>query len=130
MTDRLEFGNLTAAADADTWQFNFVKLHTTAGQFTLSTAASVPQIFGVLQNDPRSGEAGTICVAGRTKVKGDASGTAITYGALLTCGSTGEAEIATGSIANAIALEALASGACVLIDAYLFPTVLSVIANP
>ena len=129
MSDRLEFGLLKAAVDADTYQFNFVKLHSVAGVFTLSTAASAPQIFGVLQNDPRAGEAGTIVTAGRTKVKGDASGTAITYGCLLTCGSTGEALIATGSVANGIALEALASGACVLIDMYLFPTVLSVIAN-
>jgi hypothetical protein len=129
MTDRLEFGELTPTADANTWQFNFVRAHTTAGTFNLANGASGPQPLGVLQNDPRVLEAGTIVTAGKTKVKADATGSAITYGCLITSGSTGMAIIAAGSTAQGIALQALASGASVLIDIYLYPTMISVIAN-
>ena len=129
MADRIEFGRFKASADADTWQYNFVRHHTTADQFNLANGASGPVALGVLQNDPKSGEAGTICIMGVTKVKGDASGTAIGIGDFICAGSTGMAVIGSGSAINGIALEALASGASVLIDVFLFPPQLNMLAD-
>jgi len=130
MSDQsIVFGNLAAAADAATWQYNFVRFNTTADQFTLATGASGPVAIGVLQDDPKSGEAGQIMVMGPTKVKCDATGTAIGVGDFISCGSTGMAVISAGSAVNGIALQAVASGASILAKVYLFPPFLNMTAD-
>jgi len=118
--DHLGF-TLTASGDANTWQYHFVKGATTAGRFDLATGGSGPAPIGVLQNDPRSGEAGNIVAFGGTQVRANGA-TAIAYMDWITSGSDGLAVVTTdGSAVQGFALEALASGACVLIDVFLAP---------
>jgi hypothetical protein len=112
--------SLSASGDADTWQFHFVKLSGGDENFDIATGGSGPGPIGVLQNDPRSGDVGSIAIAGRTKVYGDGSSTAIGIGDWVTAGSDGEAIVAAGSTVYGQALMASA-GACVLIDIVLMP---------
>jgi hypothetical protein len=55
-----------AAADLSTKQYYFVK--SSAGKAALPTADGNANVLGVLQNDPQSGDAATICDLGRTQV--------------------------------------------------------------
>jgi hypothetical protein len=112
---------LTANADLDDQQFYFVTASGTAPGVNVSTGASGPAPTGVLQNDPRSGEAATVRILGTTKVIAEAD-TAIGYGDYLTSGSSGMAvNNSNGSSVAGIALEALASGSGVLIEMMLLP---------
>lgn len=111
----------SASGDSDTWQYHWVKPAGTAKRFDLATGGSGPAALGVLQNDPRSGEEATVRVFGTTFIFADATSTAIGYADWLSCGSDGQAIIAAGSVVQGIALQALASGASVKIEAYIFP---------
>lgn len=106
----IEIGHLLADADMNDNQWKFVACGSAAGYFEVGTGGSGPAPIGVLQNDPRVGEPGTIRVLGTSKV---GASNAIAYGDYVYCGSAGWAELVTttGSVAmNGIALEALASG--------------------
>ena len=121
----------TACGDANTWQYNFV---TTSGagsekRFIPSNGASGPVPLGVLQDDPQSLNVGAVRVFGSTLVKYDAAGTAITYGDFIMAGSTGMAVIASGSIVQGIALTAIASGASIIGEAFIFPGGWSALAD-
>ena len=102
-----------ASEDMDSYTYHAVKTGSVAEEVTLSAAEKGPVPIGVLQNNPRQGAEATVRVKGRTQVWASV-GTAITVGDFLSCGSIGHLEIAAGSVAQAIALEALASGSAVI----------------
>lgn len=112
---------LKAAADANTWGYHFVAPDTTVDQCTLATGASGPAPAGILQDNPKSGGAGKVRVIGLSKIYADGSGTAINIRDFVTSGSDGQAVITAGSGAMGIALNAVPSGASVLIDMLLLP---------
>jgi len=117
--ESLGLSGTTACGDGDTHQFHFVEAAGTAKRVSIATGASGPAPIGVMQNDPRSGEAANVIYVGGTQVYADGS-TAIVYGDFITSGSDGQAVKASGSTVHGQALEALASGASVLIEAVLF----------
>lgn len=102
----------SASGDLSSNQYKFVKHAGTAERVDLATGASLPAPIGVLQNDPVSTEAATVCVFGVTQVWFSSSA-AITYGDFITCGSAGGAETAgvtAGSATQGIALEGMSAG--------------------
>jgi hypothetical protein len=115
---------ITASGDLDTAQYRFVMPATTAKKVLQATGGSSPTPLGVLQNDPRDGEAGAVRIIGTTKVYGNTACGAITYGDWITSGSDGMAVLSTGagSQISGLALEALSSGSGVLIEALLLIT--------
>ena len=61
---------LSASADLSAKQYFFVKM---SGEKTVDVCSAVTdKPIGVLQNDPTSGQAATVCAVGLTKVSGDA----------------------------------------------------------
>jgi hypothetical protein len=58
--------SMVAGADLSALQFTFVKMNTT--DRTVVAAGNADAAFGVLQNDPTSGTAATVCVHGRTRI--------------------------------------------------------------
>jgi hypothetical protein len=70
---------ITASGDLDTAQYRFVMPATTAKKVLQATGGSSPTPLGVLQNDPRDGEAGAVRIIGTTKVYGNTACGAITY---------------------------------------------------
>ena len=115
--------SLVAAVDMNNYQYRFVRCGSVAGEFTYGAAAVGGSILGVLQNDPRAGEGGTIRIVGGTRVLGDAA-SALSYGSFVKAGSDGAAlgcDTATASMfVSGIAMEALASG-CAYVEILLTP---------
>jgi hypothetical protein len=112
---------LSASGDMDSNQYRFVTTASTAGRFQLSTGGSGPGPIGVLQNDPRSLDAGSIRVAGITNLMVEAD-TAIGYGDYITSGSGGQGVVAATAGSNAyyaVSLADVASGSGVIIPALL-----------
>lgn len=85
----IELGHLLADADMNAHQWKFVATGSANGTFELATGGSNPAVLGVLQNDPRVSEPGTIRVAGTSKVA--ASGPAIEFGDFVVSSSHGYA---------------------------------------
>jgi len=56
----------TAGADLSTHQYKFVKLSANKTVVLCAAATDIP--FGILQNDPTSGQAATVAVSGVSKV--------------------------------------------------------------
>ena len=77
---------LVAGASLAAKQFYFVKLSAANTVVVCAAATDVP--IGVLQNNPVSGGAATVCVQGVTKVSSDA---AVTAGALIGTSADGQA---------------------------------------
>jgi hypothetical protein len=94
---------MTAAADLSSARYKAVKLASTVGQVKL-TGSTTDAAIGILQNNPKSGEACDIAVHGEAKA---VMGASVTYGAWLNQNSTGQ--LKTTTTANktivAIALE-------------------------
>lgn len=67
-----------ASADLSAVQFHIVELTGASTVNVCNSAADIP--IGVLQNDPKSGEAATVRRLGKSKVVSDGSGTAIAVG--------------------------------------------------
>lgn len=63
---QLKLGQLTAAADLSTKQFQFVKLASSTTVDVCDAITDVP--IGVLQNTPKSGQAAEVTIFGITKV--------------------------------------------------------------
>lgn len=102
----------TASGDLNNSQYKFVMCACTPQRVLTATGASVPAPIGVLQNDPYSLDAATVRVAGITKVWYSSS-TAISYGNMLMCGSSGQAEahgVVAGSAVQGIAMEDAPAG--------------------
>lgn len=116
---------LSACGDASTWQNHFVKLAGGTDNFNIATGASNPAPIGILQDDPESGNRGSIAVpnGGRVKVRADATSVAIGVGDWLTAGSDGQAIVGSGCAVYGQALKAVASGASILIDMLWQPSV-------
>ena len=110
----------SASGDLSSYQYRFVAPASTAKRIQLASGASGPAPLGVLQDDPVSGEDGTVRILGTTKLYMDA-GTAVGYGDFLTAGSAGQGVVTTGSAFHAMAMEAVASGSGVLAEALLLP---------
>ena len=113
---------LSACGDANSLQYHFVQVASggAGNTFEKSSGASNPAPFGVLQDDPESGQVGAVRVLGVTKLIVNAD-SAITAGDYLTSSSTGQAVVSTGSSVAALALESVASGSGVYIRALLLP---------
>jgi hypothetical protein len=100
----------------DTKQYYFVKTAGTAGRFDTSTGASGPAPIGVLQDDPKSLDAGKIRIQGITNLWIDGA-TAVGYGDFITSGSDGRGVVSATAGSNpyyAVALEAVASGSALI----------------
>jgi hypothetical protein len=107
---------LTASGNMDSNQYKFVKLATTAGRFDVSTGASGPAPIGVLQDDPRTLDAGKIRVHGITQLWIDGA-TAVAYADFITSGSDGRGVVAETAGSNpyyGVALKAVASGSSLI----------------
>lgn len=76
-----------AGADLSALQFTFVKLNTSGQIIACSAATDRP--IGVLQDKPKSGQAGYVMIIGETKVQADA---ALTIGTLIGTSSDGQAD--------------------------------------
>jgi hypothetical protein len=90
--------DITLVAGADlsaTGQFRGVKVNS-SGRAILAAAAG-EFVIGVLQNNPGNGQAGTVRVAGATKM---IAGAAVTAGAVVGVDSTGRVIAATGARTN------------------------------
>jgi predicted RecA/RadA family phage recombinase len=108
---------LSASGNQDTNQYKFVIMAGTAHQFEVATGASGPAPIGILQNDPQSGNAGQIRVAGVSQIWMDAA-TSVGVGDFVTCGSDGAGVVAATAGSNnyfGVALEAVSSG-CELVS--------------
>jgi len=96
-----------ASADLSAKQYFAVKLHTVEGQIALG-AAVTDEVYGILQDKPKSGEAGRVRVHGISKGVSKGDGTAIAIGDHLNTDANGKLVKAhTADRPNcAIALEA------------------------
>lgn len=113
--------SLEAAADLTTHQFKFIKIDAT-GKAALANAEG-ETVYGVLQNEPNTGETATVMVDGVTKIEAGAtidegdliatnlSGTAkVASTANVDAGSASTTEPIKGSYVIGLALEPAASG--------------------
>lgn len=119
---------MTASGDLNGVQYRFVQPAQTAKKVEQATGGSSPAPFGVLQNDPRDGEAAAVRVYGTTYVYASTACGAISYRDWLTSGSDGQAVLTgtgAGSAIHAMAMTALASGSGVLIEAFIFTNPMS-----
>jgi hypothetical protein len=124
-TDGVGLGTLSASGDQNDNQYKFVMPATTAGQFLLATGASGPAPIGVLQNDPKSGDAGNIklIAGGGVTLLWIDGATAVGYGDFVTCGSDGRGVVSATAGSNpyyGVALKAVASGSA-LVEVLLQP---------
>lgn len=67
--EKLVTVSLVAGADLSGAQYKFVKLNASGQAVLCSVSGEIP--YGVLQNDPASGEEATVAIAGITKVSAD-----------------------------------------------------------
>lgn len=89
---QIRIPGLTASADLSAKQFYFVKM---SGEKTVTVCAGVTdKPIGVLQNNPVSGGAATVCAIGVTKVSGDAD---LGYGDSIGTSADGQAAAYTVS---------------------------------
>ena len=110
----------SACGDLSSKQYHFVRPAGTAKRVEGALGASGPAPLGVLQDDPTSLQECVVRIQGSTQLSVNAT-TAIAYGDFLTAGSDGQGEVTTGCAFHAMALEALASGSGVKIEAMLLP---------
>lgn len=96
--------SLNANEDLSAAQYRFVSLINNSGEARLRRANNSERVIGVLQNDPAAaGRAGTVAVAGITKV---VAGAAITAGAPVVSDGAGRAiaTVSTTDFESGIAL--------------------------
>lgn len=78
---------LTASADLSAQQFKVVKLLSTAGQVNLAATSVITEtVIGLLQNNPKSGDAAEVAVQGIAK--GIAGTSTIVIGSILGVNTT------------------------------------------
>jgi hypothetical protein len=96
---------LPAATDLRTHQYKFVQVNATGA---VDLCADDAHADGVLLNDPNTGEAAIVGIAGRLKVK---CGAAVTCGGDVSSGPNGAAKnVDPGAAVNGTALETGANG--------------------
>lgn len=104
--------SMVAGADLSSSQYLFVKMNTT--DRTVVACENGEAAFGVLQNDPASGGAATVCVHGRTLIE---VGETLTAGDSVGVDANGKAVTATSSdIVVGICVDGAATGARATID--------------
>ena len=105
--------SMVAGADLSAKQFTFVKMNTT--DRTVVSAANADAAFGVLINDPASGQAATIVTNGRVIVEVGTGG--LTAGDLVGVDANGEAvTAATSDVVVGICVDGAAAGERATID--------------
>ena len=77
---------VVATADLSAKQYYVVKAGSTAATVKLADTKATDIILGILQNDPTSGMPAEVACTGVCKAAAEAS---VTYGAKLTCSTTG-----------------------------------------
>ena len=100
--EHLRIPGLVAGADLSAKQYFLMRLASTA-KTVLVAGAATAALIGVLQNDPKSGEAASVVCAGLTK---SIAGGAISPGDLVTANSTGQC-VATTTANNKVAGKAV-----------------------
>ena len=97
--------SIVATGSLATSQYKIVKFGSTAGTVKVG-AAGTDNCIGVLQNDPASGEAALVAVAGVCRVLAEAS---VSAGDLCASSSTGRAKATTTQGDNVVGIAAEAS---------------------
>ncbi len=80
---------MSASGDLDAVQYRFVRPAQTSRFVLQANGASNPYTVGVLQNDPRNGEAANVRTNGTTLLYMDCAASAVVYGGLITSSSVG-----------------------------------------
>lgn len=96
--EHLRIPGLLAGADLDAKQYYPVRLAATTAKTVLVAAAATAALIGILQNDPKSGEAASVVCSGLTK---SVAGGAIAPGDMITVNSTGQC-VATTTANNKV----------------------------
>jgi len=105
--------SMIAGADLSSAQFTFVKMNTT--DRTVVAAGNADAAFGVLQNNPASGEAATVCTHGRTLIVVGTGG--LTAGDTVGSDANGAAVAsATSDIILGVCVEGASDGEIATID--------------
>ena len=114
--------SFTANADLNAYQYHAVTTGSVAREVKVGTGGSSPIPLGILQNDPNVGSEAVVRLMGKTKAWVSAStGTDVSAGDFLTCGSQGHMELIEGSTAWAVALEPMtAATGCGVIEVLWF----------
>lgn len=99
---------LFATGDLSTKQYYVVKAASTAGAVKVATTAATDAILGVLLNDPTDGEPAVVAHAGVVDALAESG---VTYGAKLTCSSTGRVKATTTTGDEIIGVALAASSA-------------------
>lgn len=117
--EHLRIPGLVAAGDLAAKRYLIVMLATTTKQVKVSTGPAVANI-GILQNDPASGEAASVCGAGLTR---GVAGGAVTAGDMVTANSTGQC-VTTTTANNKVIGRAITAAAAAgdLIEVFLAPS--------
>ena len=107
---QIRVGTFTASADLSAKQYHFVKM---SGNNTVTVCAAITDIpIGILQNNPTSGKAASVCLFGISKVVADGT---LAAGNVIGTSADGQADaIAAGTDTTVytmgIALNAAAAG--------------------
>lgn len=78
---------MVATGDLRTSQYLVVQAASTAGAVKVATTKATDKILGILQNDPNDGEAAEVAYLGICKAL---AANSVTFGAKLSCNSTGQ----------------------------------------
>lgn len=96
--EHLRIPGLVAGEDLNTKQYHIVRLAATTAKSVLVAGAGTVAVIGILQNDPKSGEAASVVCAGLTR---SIAGGAINPGDMVTANSTGQC-VATTTANNKV----------------------------
>jgi len=116
--EHLRIPGLVAGADLSAKRYHVVMLVTTAKQVKVSTGPTAANI-GVLQNDPKSDEAASVCGAGLSKA---VAGGNIAVGDMITANSTGQCVATTTANNKVIGKAITAAAAADLFEVFLAPS--------
>lgn len=109
-----------AGEDMSSHQYRFVELQSSGYVHKADSGSATYAPFGVLQNEPKSGEEAAVAVMGASKLVIDSSGAS--FGAWLTCDGSGRGHATTtASLVCAIALEDSDTSASSIIPVLLLP---------
>ena len=83
--------DFTAGENLSGSQYSFVVPGSVVGEVKRATGASLPAVFGVLQNAPTSGQTARVRMIGKTLVRAWPAACVLGYGTFITVASTGGA---------------------------------------
>lgn len=99
---------LVATGDLSSKQYYVVKAASTAGAVKVAVTAGSDAILGILLNDPTDGEPASVAHAGVVDALAE---TGVTFGAKLTCSSTGRVKATTTAGDEVVGIALAASSA-------------------